>query len=161
MKTGHVSAFLVCMISTTPSHAQTLWQNVRVGMSADEVLAAVAVAERATEDDPDPLGNGASCDVAISQAIVGGHAFRGCFYFYKRRLLQVTFKSHGNVTEQAYRDVVAAVDAELGDARNDDDACFMATAWGKQRGFHASVLARPPHLLNINYQYGRQPKSDR
>jgi hypothetical protein len=151
-----ISLLVGCAVAT-PGQAQTLWQNARVGMSIDELLAAEPRAEKAAVEDADPLSDGATCDAAIPTLVFANHDFRTCFYFQDAKLLQVTFKTKGGVTKRVYREVVKAVAAQLGKPRETEEGFLLATDWGEEKGFHASVIAKAPDLLNINYQYGVRP----
>ena len=69
-----------------------LWQDVRLGMTRDEVQGVRYEAVRSLKDEK--LGDGTKAELAIPHLKLGTHDFRVLFYFKDAVLKQITIKSN-------------------------------------------------------------------
>lgn len=146
---------LAIVAATMPlaANAQTLWQNVSVGMNAHQV----AEAQPSAIYDPKPsrLGNGATCDLKIPSLDIDSAPYRVCFFFKDAKLAQVTLNALGEPSDSQFRSVVTLLRAKYGkELSNEANALGFEANWLTPEGVNISVIFFNSYgkLLNINYQ---------
>jgi hypothetical protein len=141
---------------SAPVSANTLWKNVRLGMTAKQVVSAQPKAEK--HNDNDKLYGGVSCDYRIKEYKYAGTSFNVCFYFFENKLLQVTLKTNQPIDKLAYHRALKQMRKQYGKPKIlEENNSRLSAVWGEIKGFHPSILSYPPRILNINFQNGPYP----
>ncbi|HYG29977.1 MAG TPA: hypothetical protein VD887_07165 [Allosphingosinicella sp.] len=151
--------------------AQVLWQNVRYGMTPEEVQAAQPGARR--PDRPPTLFRGAAvCELQIPGYEVDRLQFDVCFFIQNGRLIQVMMTAT-QPSEAAFRSMSELLQARYGAAMADaGEPCRRVGSlricerdWLLENGtnvgiLYIDVMGRAP-VLNINYQVRLRDESRR
>lgn len=144
---------LVLGAAASPASSQELWQNVRVGMSAEEVSRAQPDARPPAK--PDTLKGGAVCALQLAAIAIDGHDYRACFFFLDQRLVQVMLSALGEPSEPQFRSIVTLLRSKYGPELSlERTALGYGADWMTPNGVNVSVtfMNRYGNLLNINYQ---------
>lgn len=159
------AAALLLLFAAAPAQAQLLWENVKAGMTAEEVRRAQPRAQ--VYDDADRLFNGARCLLRIGHYDFGGRSLTVCFYMLDGRLHQVTLKLRPAV-ESDFAALSALLRERYGPARQTADPICLReilescrVEWTLPDGIELSILwgnlLAGDGYLNINYQQPRRP----
>jgi hypothetical protein len=155
------AAAAIALFLASPASAQLLWQNVRSGMSLEEVRAAQPTA--APPPRPARLNSGARCALQIPQYEVARQSFKVCFFMLHGRLVQVMLSAE-RPSESLFHDMAGLLRARYGAGRQGDaEPCRMVDPlrvcemeWLLETGANASIIYMDVRgdvpILNINYQ---------
>lgn len=108
---GTVIAALAVAGLSGSAAATPLWQNVESGMTAAQIKRSQPSAQ--TSDNPDPLGNGATCDLTIPALAIGTDEYRVCFFMLHGRLVEVMLTAK-NPNEAMFRETINLLRSKYG-----------------------------------------------
>lgn len=155
---------------SAPVSAQILWQNVRVGMTLDQVRAAQPGATRPAE--PETFDEGTACELQITGYAVQGDTYRVCFFLHENSLVQVMLTAD-RASRAQFDSTAVLLRGRYGAEMNPGpDPCHMigdsATCtldWLLPSGVNVSLLymdiGGSHGLMNINYQVRIRRESNR
>ena len=154
MKLVHLSVCLIaCALASGTAAAQTLWQNVSVGMSIADVQAAQPSATTPTT--ASTLKSGAKCSLQIPTFEISGNAYEICFYFLGEKLTQVMMSDESSPTHGQYTSLITLLRAKYGtELSSGKNAIGYEAEWTTGEGVNISVLYidQLMKLINIVYQ---------
>jgi hypothetical protein len=164
---GILSVFLLAV----PASAQVLWQNVSVGMTADQIRAAQPAVAVPTERST--LHSGAICELQLRGYEVQGDSFDVCFFLQDHRLIQVMMSAQ-RASRSAFDSFAALLRARYGREVSPNAApCRIVSAdftscgidWLLPSGVNVSLnflaVRGTEDLLKINYQVRLRREGDR
>lgn len=134
----------------------TLWENLSVGMTPQEVLAAQPDARRS--DTPSALANGATADLIIPHYSVGGEPHTLNFYFSNGGLVQVTATREGAADLSAAYRILAHLRAQYGPEHRlaePENASFLRkleAEWIVGDAVNVGLVWIEDVCLNVNHQ---------
>ena len=166
-----VYGILSAILWMTPATAQVLWQNVSVGMSADQIRSAQPSVSAPTERST--LHNGAVCELELRGYQVQGDGFDVCFFLQDHRLIQVMMSSQ-RPSRSAFDSFAVLLRARYGtEVSPNVDPCRIVSAdftscgidWLLPSGVNVSLsflaVRGTEDLLKINYQVRLRREGDR
>lgn len=144
---------LAALAAATPAFSQTLWQNLNVGMSPQQIMAAKPEAVR--QDNPDHLASGAECQLKIQHFELLADDYSVCFFILDGKLAQVTLHHNGKPSKSDFDNVATALSAKYGRPYSEKpNALGYEADWVLDSGVNISMVLFDKYtpLLNINYQ---------
>ena len=143
--------FAVAFVSV-PAFAQTLWPNVSVGMSVEEVRAGEPAAAPPTK--PETYANGITGDLQIPNYTLAGMAFSVDFLFRDGELTQVALTAKGRPLNADYQQLVELLRSKHGpETSGGKTAIGYETKWENVDGLQIKIfyLSELNRLLKIGY----------
>ncbi|MDM0114110.1 hypothetical protein QTI66_18295 [Variovorax sp. J22R133] len=145
------------------AHAQSLPEGVHMGMTVDELRAAVPSAERVPR--PQRLSGGLAGTWRGAPAVVGGLPLAPTFYFAGARLQRVEFSasatSEPDLGAQAFNEIVSWGRGSFGQELASTDGASQYAAWS-QGGVdvYAQRMGDPRHAAVRIVYAARERKDD-
>lgn len=131
-----------------------LWQDVRYGMTVDEVRGTRPDAIRSSK--AEPLADGSIAELMIPHLQLGAHSYAVLFYIKAGRLTQVTIKTNGGPTLVDFRDITNALRLRYGPEVQMKESydSFSTAEWLSADGINVMVVFQEAiDLLNVVFQY--------
>jgi hypothetical protein len=163
--------FAVVAAAAPSANAQTLWQNVTVGMSGADIQRAQPSARPPRERSTLAHGS-AVCELQIQDYEVASRTFDVCFYMTGGRLVQVMLTAD-DPSQALFSTLADLLRARYGrelspnsqPCRVDRLSTSCRLDWLLDSGVNVSVvfmeIGGPPGILNINYQTRIRDESER
>lgn len=158
-KLHHRITALIVFALSAPSVASNLWQKADSGMSVANVQ---SVFPEAVPSSTGSLGNGAKCQLALSDYEIASSKYKVCFFFLSGKLMQVML-SADQPSRPQFDTVLNLLRSKYGpELQAGEGLCksgMMVTCdadWSLKSGTNVSLLflqvGRNTPLININYQ---------